>query len=122
MTTTATVQDTQVDETRIAHQKACSYLKGFVVGYAVRQGMKWKGDAEKQYPEFHDGYKASQSFISAETVTFTHIIYNRLRHERPHIKGGDSDFVQKFRRGYPSSASQVLNSIAERGIDVQEVL
>ncbi len=83
---TETIED---DKDRIAFRRACAYFKGFVVGYAASRGMKWDGDPDRT-PEFREGWKQSQ-WASAADVTFIHVVYNRLRHERPHLRDAATD-------------------------------
>lgn len=117
MTAISTIELTeeQIAE-RESHRKACAYLKGYIVGYAVNQGMKWNGDSEKTQ-EFKDGWEDS-SWVNP---TFAHIIYNRLRHERPHLGSREAD--QAFLDDYwGGSKSKLLAKLAEYGIDVKELV
>ena len=36
----------ELTEKEIAHRRTCTYLKGLIVGYGVRCGMKWKSKRE----------------------------------------------------------------------------
>jgi len=78
MTTTTAIE---IDDHRLAHRKACAYLKGCIIGYAHAKGMKWNGDICRT-TEFKMGY---ESKFHGDTITFLHIIYNRLRHDKPHL-------------------------------------
>jgi hypothetical protein len=116
MTTEITATE---EENRLIHRKACAYLKGYIVGYSKRRGMKWPGDEDGGTPEFKQGWEDSQR-CDSETVTLAHIVYNRIRHDRSHLGGAeaDSDYVRENRwRG-----SCFLNVLAEQGIDIGEVL
>lgn len=114
MTTTA-IQEVSVEEQRQIHRKACAYLKGYIVGYAVNQGMKWEGDPERT-EEFKRGWEEA-SWVNP---TFAHIIYNRIRHDRPHLgsREADQEYLDEGRYG----TSKLLATLAEFGVDVQEVL
>ena len=121
MTATATLTETPVDN-RIAHQKACAYLKGYIVGYSKRKGMKWDGDEERT-PEFKQGWEDSKRRTS-ETITFAHIIYNWLRHDRPHLgrEKRDEAYVKEFREKHAWTGNKLLNALAELGVDIEEIL
>jgi hypothetical protein len=123
MTATATIEQSIVEETRReTHRKACAYLKGYLVGYAKRKGMKWEGDAERT-PEFAKGFEESKR-VGADTITFAHIIYNWIRHDRPHLGSEERDeqFVKKYRRERAWNSNKLLATLAEYGIDIKEVL
>jgi len=100
MTATATVPEIQIDPARIAHRKSCAYLKGFVVGYAVKAGMKWDGDPDRT-PEFRKGFDDAQSWRYGPTaVTYVHCLYNSIRHDRPHLGSTEKDnSILSFYRG-----------------------
>lgn len=107
MTTTATLTQEEVQK-RESHRKACAYLKGRVVGYAVRCGMKWDGDPERT-AEFKEGFNEYGG-----DLTTLHIIYNRLRHNRPHLGSWEADQEYLDERWY---ASKILAKLAEFGVD-----
>jgi hypothetical protein len=122
-TATATIETTSVDDNRITHRNACAYLKGYIVGYSKRRGMKWNGDVERT-PQFKQGWEDSKR-RSSETITFAHIIYNWLRHERPHLgrEKRDEAFVAEFREKHAwKGGNHLLNALAELGVDIEEVL
>jgi len=122
MTATATIETPSVPADREVHRSACAYLKGYIVGYSRRHGMKWDGDESRTEP-FARGFEDSRHVASA-TVTFAHVIYNKLRHGRPHLSGGrgDDEFAEWFRRNYAWRAAPLLAVLAEYGIEVEEVL
>jgi len=72
-------------EKEIAYRRACTYLKGLIVGYGMRWGMKWESKREPS-EDFQAGMNQLTSFINT-----AHIIYNRLRHNRPHLNSINSD-------------------------------
>ena len=84
--TTAIVSTTEYTRAQIAHRKACAFLKGTLCGYAERKGHKYT--STKEWPEdFKAGFETIQKerWVSAESITQTHVLHNRLRHHRPHI-------------------------------------
>jgi hypothetical protein len=111
-TTTETKEENQI------HRKACAYLKGYIVGYSKRHGMKWNGDEDGGTPEFKQGWDDSLR-CDSETITLTHIIYNRIRHDRPHC-GVDKD--AEYIREHRWRGNKFLNALAEMGYPVSEVL
>lgn len=116
MTTTT---ETKEEENRQIHRKVCAYMKGYIVGYSKRRGMKWEGNEEGGTPEFKQGWDDSQR-CDSETVTLAHIIYNRIRHDRPHCGSceKDSEYIREHRwRG-----NKFLNALAEMGFSLSEVL
>lgn len=115
MTTTATLTVESIESQLESLRKACAYLKGYIVGYAVKQGMKWSGDPERT-EEFKQGWDDS-SWVNP---TFAHIIYNRIRHDRSHLGSREAD--QACLDDYwGSTKSKLLAKLAEFGIDVREV-
>lgn len=110
MTTTAILTEEVVKE-RESHRKACAYLKGRIVGYAVNQGMKWDGDPDRT-EEFKQGFEG----FTWDNVTTLHIIYNRIRHNRPHLKSWDAD-QEHLDNSW--GASKILAKLAEFGYDVK---
>jgi hypothetical protein len=121
MTATATLEETTQDANRESHRKACAYLKGYLVGYAKRRGMKWDGDEERT-PEFAQGFNDSKR-IGRDTITFAHIIYNWIRHDRPHLgsERRDEEFVEAY-RSRNTWGNKMLATLAEYGLDIEEVL
>jgi len=121
MTVTATVEKptTAEQSRREIQRKCCAYLKGFLVGYASRKGMKWYGDPERT-EEFAQGFGDSKR-VGSKTITFAHIIYNWIRHDRPHLgaENRDEQFVKEFRR---MRGNKLLAALAEYGLDIKEVL
>lgn len=113
--TEETVQDIQ----RQIHRRVCAYLKGYIVGYSKRKGMKWKGDPERT-SEFAHGYEDSKRKDS-KNITFVHILYNWVRHERCHLGSEDLDesFVKEYRQYY---SNKILKKLSDLGLDVQKVL
>lgn len=77
--------------------------------------MKWDGDPEKT-EEFKEGWELS-SYVSP---TFAHIVYNRIRHNRPHLSSreADQEFLDDCWGGHKS---KLLAKLAEYGVDVKEV-
>ena len=103
----------------IAHRKACAYLKGIIVGYASSHGMKWNGDPDRT-PEFKDGYEKGikESYFPISAI---HVIYNRIRHNRPHRKTvGDDTACLKSTSNY--YLKPVFEKLEEYGYDVKGVL
>jgi hypothetical protein len=123
MTTTA-IEHTEAE---IAHRKACAYLKGYIVGSSIAHGMKWDGDPERT-PEFKAGFENTSGRGSDEVLTLAHILYNRLRHNKPHRTSGKrhydegyTDFDQAHidwaRREWPSTVNRIISELANYGID-----
>jgi len=79
-----------IDEARVAHRRECAYLKGFVVGYAVKRGMKWDGDPDRT-PEFRQRFDEGQGRYGSESATYVHCLYNNVRHNRPHLGSAEKD-------------------------------
>ena len=125
MTATATIEQPVVEQTaqetqRETHRKVCAYLKGYLVGYSKRKGMNWKGDKTRT-EEFALGFEASKR-MSPDYITFAHIIYNWIRHDRPHLGTEERDqvFVDEFRKS--QAPNKFLATLAEFGLDIKEVL
>jgi hypothetical protein len=122
MTATAVIETTSVPADRESHRNACAFLKGYIVGYSKRHGMKWDGD-ESRTEAFADGFGRSRN-VGPKTLTFAHVVYNRLRHDRPHLGSAqrDEEFVEEFRREFSIIANPLLTTLAEYGVEVKEVL
>lgn len=131
MTTTITHEE----EVDIAHRRACAYLEGFVVGHAVSNGMKWDGDPSRT-KEFEEGYNNGCNSFSRD-ATYAHILYNRIRHNRPHRTSGklnhqfleDSEDPRRFDEEhilymlweYTGWTSGFNNRLSELGIEVKNL-
>lgn len=126
--TTTTIEYTEAE---IAHRKACAYLKGYIVAASQNRGMKWEGDPERT-PEFKQGYEDGQ-YVPAPGLTLAHIIYNRLRHQKPHRTSGkhhydaghtdfDQSHIAHMRHEWPGMVNKLASQLANYGIDVSEVL
>ena len=78
--TTTTIEVTEIE---IAHRQAIAFLKGQIVGYAVREGMSYES---KQKPsEFYQkGLDSVPGYADRDWVTERHMAHNLLRHERKH--------------------------------------
>jgi len=124
MTATATlIEKTEEAKSHdLTHKHVCAYLKGFIVGKAKRRGMKWNGDEERT-PEFKQGWEDSK-YKGPDMLTFAHIIYNWLRHDRHHLgtEERDEEFVKNFRMNPCNGSNKLLSTLAEFGLDVDEVL
>ena len=110
MTTAVETIETEVAQ-RLAHRKACAYLKGYIVGYGSSRGMKWDGDPDRT-PEFKQGMEDSRR----GNITFVHILYNRMRHSRPHLASYDLD------SNYMTGWKWMAERLAEFGYDVNEAI
>ena len=88
----------------------CAYLKGEIVGYAARNGMK---HASKRTPseEFQAGYDKLPVW-DGTGVTIRHIYYNWLRHGRSHTGSAESDAAFLAQQGY--SVKEFLKDIRDR--------
>lgn len=133
MTTTISHEEVRND---LNKSHACAYLKGYVVGHAVKMGMKWDGDHERTQA-FKEGWDDGHNSCQV-CVTYAHILYNRLRHNRPHRNSGKLDFhylaesedPQRFDDShighmlweYTGWTSQFNNRLANTGIDVKPLL
>jgi len=95
----------------------CAYLKGSIVGYAVKNGMKHES---KRTPseEFQAGYDSLSSWASVD-VTIHHIYYNWLRHGRPHTGSAESDAAFLADNGYAVKGfiKAIREHFGEAGID-----
>jgi len=127
MTATATLEKpaasiVTAEERKRVHSAVCAYLKGYIVGYSSRHGMKWDGDVDRT-PAFAKGWEDSKR-RGHGTITFAHVIYNWLRHDRCHLGSElrDERFVKKFREDRAWSANPLLAALAELGLDIEEVL
>ena len=120
-TAIAPVEQTTEEIRRETHRKCCAYLKGYIVGYAGRNGMKWDGD-ETLTSEFEQGFNDARR-IGKSTVTFAHIIYNWIRHDQPHLgsENRDEQFVKEYRKKR-AWGNKLLANLAEFGLDIKEVL
>ena len=114
MTATATIEQptaeqTAQDDQRLIHRNVCAFLKGFIVGYSKRTGMKWDEFSKRLNPDY---------------ITFAHIIYNWIRHDRPHLgsETRDQKFVEEFRKSRARYRNKFLATLAEYGLDIKEVL
>jgi len=126
MTTTATIEYTEAE---ISHRKACAYLKGYIVASSVKNGMKWNGDKERT-PEFALGYEDGGA--GGKYQTYAHILYNRLRHNKPHRTSGHNfydegktDFDQShidFMLRYYGWTNRFNSKIANLGVEVKPLL
>ena len=73
----------EITKEEIAHRNAIAYLKGQIVGYATREGMKY--ETRKTFsPEFQKGLESVPRYAGEEWVTERHMAHNMLRHDRPH--------------------------------------
>ena len=95
--TTTTANTSEETTTRETHRQVCAYLKGYIVGYAKCAGMKWDGDLTRT-KEFKQGFEDSSN-CDDSMVTVAHIVYNRVRHNKPHRKTRELDFesIRKHR-------------------------
>ena len=115
----------------IALRNVMAYLKGRIVGYSVRKGMKWHS-SRKPSIAFQMGYDKgvkkperdfswNQDVFKAE-ITSIHIRYNRLRHDRPHTGGVESDdrslgkTTKSFERLLQDDV-QIASLIGERSVE-----
>lgn len=115
---TTTTANTSEETSREIHRQVCAYLKGYIVGYAKRRGMKWEGD-QTRTEEFKKGFEDSER-CDDSVVTVAHIIYNRVRHNRPHCKTEKLD--DKFLREHSWKCNKLINAVAEMGYPVKGVL
>lgn len=84
----------------VANRNFALYLKGRIIGYSVRHGMKWSSKHASS-PIFQLGYDEgikplkndySWTLIQDKSeITAIHIIYNNLRHNKPHTKSVEND-------------------------------
>ena len=87
---------------QVATRNLLVYLKGRIIGYAVRKGMKWESKMEPTaafqmgydfgFKKPVNDYPWKQQYYKDE-VTALHVIHNRLRHERPHTGSQPMDEV-----------------------------
>jgi len=90
---TAQVQEIVLSEKDLARRKAIVYLKGFIIGYSVANGMKWSSKITPS-PVFLSGQKDGEHARWNKTlVNGVHVLYNRIRHNRPHGSSFDTDSV-----------------------------
>jgi len=121
MTTVAIVLDAR----QIACRKACAYLKGLIVGYARRNGMKWDGDPSRT-SEFKLGFETERfgfPRFDEKVATYVHILYNRLRHDRPHLESveADNEFIRWHIWERPLPTQAITGALDDLGFDVNEL-
>ncbi len=88
---TTQVQEIVLSEKDLARRKAIVYLKGFIIGYSVANGMKWSSKIPPS-PVFLSGQKDGENARWNKTlVNGVHVFYNRIRHNRPHGSSFESD-------------------------------
>jgi len=74
------------------HKNAILFLKGVLVGYATKKGMKHSSiRPESEYYQKGREFAEKNPYSYSDWATSAHIIYNRLRHERPHKGSFDLD-------------------------------
>ena len=109
----------EVDEKIDAHRKAVAFLKGTIIGFATEKGMKYKSKREPN-GVFATGvkYGKDKSWIR-NWITILHILYNRIRHLRPHTGSieGDDIFLQKY--SYPRDIKEKILEIS--GIEYENL-
>jgi hypothetical protein len=96
-------------EQEVNERDAMMYLKGCVVGYAIRQGEKYSSK-KKPNDLFQDGLDEAKPkeivskhgwkrtrYTNSVWVTVRHIVHNRMRHDRSHTGSFESDqeFLKK---------------------------
>lgn len=80
-----------ITEQEAQKRNAIAYLKGQIIGYAVRKGIKWESTRE-QTKFFQAGFDRAQlSYLDERWVTARHIIHNRLRHNKPHLANREAE-------------------------------
>lgn len=116
----------------IAVRKLMAYLKGRIVGHAVRKGMKWSSKREMT-PEFEMGYNEGvakpkhdtpwMDVLYREEITAIHVIHNRLRHDRPHTGSEEQDdaWLGKTSSGFDRRLQDVTQMFREQ-TEEQEVI
>jgi hypothetical protein len=93
--------------------------------------MKWDGNAEKT-PEFAAGMKLG-IWCTNDALTLVHILYNRLRHNRPHRTKGkqhfdagytdyDQSFIDWMNRKQTYTVNRIISELANLGIDAKALL
>ena len=81
---------TNQEDTKVLFRGLCAYLKGEVVGYAIKNGMKSESRRNRT-EEFEEGMAKAEIWKPSSWVTIRHIYYNWLRHGRPHTGSAHSD-------------------------------
>jgi len=81
-----------IDETSISHRKAVAFLKGIIVARCINYGMKHSSSSEPS-AEFLAGqeFYHEQWLAPVDRITAIHILYNRIRHKRPHTESRERD-------------------------------
>ena len=75
----------------VMRRDAIAYLKGFIVGYSVANGMKWSSKKTPS-PIFEKGQAKGKSlFYDRYLCNGIHILYNRIRHHRTHTGSVETD-------------------------------
>ena len=81
-----TVEKHILTQEEINERKAISYLKGMIIAYGIENGLKWKSNREPS-----EAFQAGFDSKSHADITSVHILYNRLRHNRPHTFSVEND-------------------------------
>lgn len=98
------------------------YLKGRIVGYAVKKGMKWASKNEMSeafkigYDESVNKLKYFDRWTGREDITAIHVMHNRLRHTKPHTDSVETDNVHLARMSFVEmrSIERVRSDFAEK--------
>lgn len=95
-----------------SHKNAIAFLKGIIIAYAKECGMKHS--STKPETEFFEKGRTlveKKSYLDSYWITIVHIIYNRLRHRRPHKSSFEAD--QEYLNQNSYLAHSVIESLSE---------
>lgn len=88
---------------------ALVFLKGIIVSYSVAKGMKYDSK-HAPTPLFEEGMTLGADIADRwngkEIITALHVLYNRLRHNRPHTGSVETD--EKALSEVPSWPAKVI--------------
>ena len=114
METTATVQ---VPLSEIARRKAIIYLKGFIIGNAVKKGFKWTSK-HPATPLFDAALADGKSYLYG--ISIAHILYNRIRQTgRSHFANRECDQAYLDKHGV--GGWMVMKTLEHTGYDLKGV-
>lgn len=94
--------DIVLSEKEVKMRNARLFLKGLIIKKSIMEGMKYSS-SKTPSKWFETGMNTSSSVC----VTNCHIIYNRMRHDRPHTFSLEND--QKILTEWKYDTSVIIN-------------
>jgi len=75
-----------VTEEEQKRRNIIAFMKGWIVAQSIKKGLKYSS-TKNSSKEFKLGQeKGFEKYLASSHITALHIIYNRLRHNKPHTK------------------------------------